>query len=40
MMLINLIVLGFIGLCILTAYEAAVESEELVKLYEQEEESN
>ena len=36
MMLINLLVIGFIGLCILTAYEAAVDAEELVKFYEEE----
>lgn len=36
MMLINLVVLGFVGLCILTAFEAAKESEELVKFYQEE----
>lgn len=37
MMLINLVVLGFIGLCIITAFEAAKENEELIRFYEEEE---
>ena len=39
-MMINLIILGFVGLCILTAFEAAKENEYLVQLYEEEEKGN
>ena len=38
MMYINLMILGFVTLAIITAFAAAEEAEELVKFYEEEEE--